>query len=312
MRTAVSVRDVKRKIGRLPVVRRVKRLRSRGSAAPRTPFYPHVAAPRWGYGKPPHEALRARIDIGRSNYRSVVEGILAEEKLRDIRITPGADPLEPHWDQPWFGPLDASVLYVMIRTLAPKTYLEVGSGNSTMFCKRAVSDHRLDTRIVSIDPVPRADVDSLCDEVIRSGVESVDPSVFDRLGAGDILFIDGSHQTFMNSDVTVLWMDVIPRLAPGVVVELHDVFLPYDYPPEWSSRYYSEQYLLAASLLAGNPMEILFASRFVRMDPVFSRALELHWESLGLDARMTSGGSSFWFKVPKSMDDGPLHGASSA
>lgn len=133
---------------------------------------------------------------------------------------------------------------------------------------------------------------------MRSRVETLNPSFFDRLSPGDVLFIDGSHRTLMNSDVTMLWLDVLPRLKPGVIVHLHDVFLPYDYPPEWASRYYSEQYLLAASLLAGSPMEILFPSHFVQRDVVLSSRLNVLWESLGLDPQLRVGGS-FWFKTRK-------------
>ena len=93
----------------------------------------------------------------------------------------------------------------------------------------------------------------------------------------------------MNSDVTMLWLDVLPRLKPGVIVHIHDVFLPYDYPPEWASRYYSEQYMLAASLLAGNPMEILFPSHFVQRDAALASRLDPLWEALGLDAQVRVG-----------------------
>ena len=110
-----------------------------------------------------------------------------------------------------------------------------------------------ETRIVSIDPQPRAEVDELCDRVLRVPLEAADLSVFDELSDGDVLFFDGSHRTFMNSDATVFFLEVLPRLADGVLVGVHDVFLPYDYPRDFADRYYSEQYLLAAHLIAGNP-----------------------------------------------------------
>jgi len=76
--------------------------------------------------------------------------------------------------------------------------------------------------------------------------------VFASLGEGDVLFIDSSHRSFMNSDVTVFFLEVLPRLKAGVMVHIHDIHLPYDYPPERAEWYYSEQYLLATSLLAGH------------------------------------------------------------
>ena len=68
-----------------------------------------------------------------------------------------------------------------------------------------------------------------------------------------MLFIDSSHRSFTNSDVTAFYLDILPRLKSGVLIHIHDVFLPYDYPPEWSDRFYNEQYLLACVLLTRNP-----------------------------------------------------------
>jgi hypothetical protein len=140
-------------------------------------------------------------------------------------------------------------LYSLLAQHNPRHYVEVGSGNSTKFARRAIRDHGLQTRITSIDPFPRAEIDSICDRVIREPVEHVALDTFDMLQPGDILFIDSSHRTFMNSDVTALSLDVLPRLPAGVIVEVHDITLPGDYPPQWTGRYYSEQYLLAAYLL---------------------------------------------------------------
>src|SRR5690606_30946570 len=94
------------------------------------------------------------------------------------------------------------------------------------------------------------EIDMICDNVFREPLEDVGLEIFDALGAGDILYIDNSHRAFMNSDVTVVFLDILPRLKPGVLVQIHDVTLPYDYPEVWIDRHYSEQYLLAAWLLA--------------------------------------------------------------
>ena len=95
-----------------------------------------------------------------------------------------------------------------------------------------VRDHHLRTRVISSDPRPRVEIHSLCDEGIRHPLESIDLAVFDQLAPGDILFIDSSHRVFTNSDVNVVFLEVLPRLQPGVLVHLNDIFLLYDYPPE--------------------------------------------------------------------------------
>lgn len=170
------------------------------------------------------------------------------------------DPASPRWTQNWFPPLDGMSSYTLAASKNPDTLIEIGSGNSTKFFAQARKDHGLKTRIVSIDPHPREEIDTLCDTVHRYGLEDVDLSVFDTLKAGDILFFDGSHRAFQNSDVTVFFIDVLPRLADGVTVGIHDIFWPVDYPEAWLERYYNEQYMLAAYMLAfGDHVPLVFS-----------------------------------------------------
>ena len=93
---------------------------------------------------------------------------------------------------------------------AKSTYMEIGSGNSTMFAKAAILASGKNTRIVSIDPFPRTDIDTLCDDVKREPLEDLDISYFNQLVPGDTLFVDISHRSFMNSDVTTIMLDVLP------------------------------------------------------------------------------------------------------
>src|SRR5262249_24729176 len=138
----------------------------------------------------------------------------------------------------FFPGLDVVALYYFLSAFEPTTFLEVGSGNSTMVARRAIRDQRLATTITSIDPMPRANIDGICDVVLREPLENLsDLSIFEQLRAGDILFLDSSHRVFMNSDVSVFFIDILPVLNPGVLVHIHDVFLPDDYPPEWIERY---------------------------------------------------------------------------
>lgn len=203
----------------------------------------------------------------------------------------------PYWNNTWISALDAIALYSFIAINKPKYYIEVGSGNSTKFARKAVEDYKLKTKIISIDPCPRAEVDTICDEIIRLPAENVDIDFFDKLSANDILFIDSSHRSFMNSDVTMLFLDVIPRLNPGVIVEIHDIFLPYDYPANWTNCYFSEQYLMGTFLLAeGNKFEILLPNSFIGNDKYLSGILTpLLQEKIFSDA--DKNGSSFWIKI---------------
>jgi hypothetical protein len=193
--------------------------------------------------------------------------------------------------------LDKVALYGYIATRKPKCYLEVGSGNSTKIARRAITDHKLDTRIVSIDPCPRVEIDDICDMIIRQPLEDIVLDVFDELDADDILYVDNSHRAFMNSDVTTFFLDVLPRLRPGVLVEIHDITLPFDYPEAWLGRHYSEQYLLAAWLLGGgNRFAVSLPNTFISRDEELNRVLLPLWEREEM-SMVERHGCSFWLEM---------------
>ncbi len=255
--------------------------------------------PRYGYGKPPHAALYKVFDRQRTAYRERLRSFLRfREELWGIPIVTG-DPQEPCWGggNLWIPALDAVSLYAFLRLFSPRRYVEIGSGYSTRFARRAIRDGGLTTRIIAIDPRPRAAIEAVCDVILRERVEDLDLRLFDELEAGDILFIDGSHRCFMNSDVTVIFLEVLPRLRRGVLVQFHDIFLPYDYPPHWGKRYYSEQYLLAVWLLAREPgIEVLLPNAFISQDPELSQVLDPLWEHPGMKG-VNRNGASLWIRI---------------
>lgn len=206
--------------------------------------------------------LKARTAL----YQDILSGITRHKhELAKIELVTEIDDPEPCWRNGMFPGLDATFLYWLIRTKRPKCYLEIGSGNSTKFAHRAISDGKLSTKIVSIDPHPRAVIDQLCDTVIRTPHEDVDGSFYSELlTSGDVVFVDNSHRSFQSSDVTVFFTEMLPMLPRGVFYGIHDIFIPYDYPNEWTSRFYNEQYLLLAYLLGGaDHDEIIFPGAYV-------------------------------------------------
>jgi Methyltransferase domain len=261
--------------------------------------YPIRPIPRWGYGRPAHSQIQRILAGYRHDFRGRLERLLPfKEKFAGIPRTKQGSvdgDLEPFWSNDMIPGLDAAALYGFLVTEHPTVYLEIGSGNSTKFARRAVRNHALRTEIISIDPHPRAEIDELCDRVIRRPVEEIDPAIFKLLHTGDILFIDGSHRIFQNSDATMLLLEVIPSLPSGVIVHLHDIFWPFDYPAAWGDRYYSEQYVLGAYLLAQGPkLKVLLASAYVSRDSELSSILAPIWDLPQL-AGVEHHGCSFWF-----------------
>lgn len=142
-------------------------------------------------------------------------------------------------DQDWFPALDAAVTYALVRARKPLHIVEVGSGHSTRILARALCGVG---EILAIDPAPRADIAGLPGvRVVPSTLQSAPAGLFDALVAGDILFIDSSHILMPGSDVDLLLNRVLPGLPAGVLVHIHDIFLPFDYPPVWGWRNYNEQ-----------------------------------------------------------------------
>jgi hypothetical protein len=257
--------------------------------------YPVIPRPRYGWGLPAHRGVARALEAGRDRYRSLlVDFATWFDRLRVIQVDAGPDEREPAWLNGYFPGLDTVALYGMLGTSRPRVFMEVGSGNSTKVARRAIRDLDLPTRVISIDPQPRATIDELCDEVIRQPLEEVDPAIVDQLAAGDVFFLDGSHRIFTNSDVVVAFLDILPRLPAGVHVHVHDIFLPDDYGPAWNDRFYSEQYLLAAQLLGGvTSYEVEFPGWFVGNDVELSSMLLPLWELPHL-WRVERHGCSFW------------------
>lgn len=264
--------------------------------------YEFRPTPRYGYGRSAHAALYPIIDEKRAEFTQHLKAFASfrEDFLHIPAQESQEAPEKPHWNNGFFPGLDAVSLHCMLCIRRPRTFCEIGSGHSTRFARHAIRIRNLPTRIVSIDPHPRSEVDAICDAVVRQPVEDLAPEYFDSLESGDVLFIDSSHRSFMNSDVTAFYLDILPRLKPGVLIHIHDVFLPYDYPAEWSDRFYNEQYLLACVLLARNPSyEIQLANTFIGEDPhLNSLVLELFDHPAMADAVQYSwlprSGWSFW------------------
>jgi predicted O-methyltransferase YrrM len=257
--------------------------------------YPTSASntPRWH----PHRELERIIAGSTETYRRSLETIANyRDSLVNIPLH-AQDSRDPEWANEWLPPLDGAAIYAFIRSRSPTLYMEIGSGNSTKFAARACRDGQLQTEIVSVDPQPRAEVDALCDRLLRVPLEAADVTVFRELSDGDVLFFDGSHRIFMNSDATVFFLEVLPQLADGVLVGVHDIFLPYDYPQEFADRYYSEQYLLAAHLIAGNPaLDPVLAAYYACRHPELRSLLNPVWSDRRLEG-IESQGYAFWLRT---------------
>lgn len=252
--------------------------------------YPPSPRVRHGHGRPAHPRLAPLLAAGDYTQAAHALAAIAPDLATIPDSADPAHPGHPWWDNAWFFSGDAGMLCALLASRRPARLLEIGSGMSTRFARWAINRFATGTHLHSIDPEPRAEIDSLCDQITRTPLEETDPALFTGLRAGDILFFDGSHRSFQNSDVTVFFTEILPDLAPGVIVQIHDIFLPHDYPPDWLGRLYNEQYLLGSMLLAGQTRyDILWPGAFAPSLPAITPLLP---------ARFRDGrGSSFWMRV---------------
>jgi len=186
------------------------------------------------------------------------------------------------------------VAYCMVRHFQPQLVIEVGSGfSSLVLADAAASNGR--APLICVEPFPR---DFLrkgfpgLETLIEKDVQQIDLEFFSQLQSGDILFIDSSHTVKIGSDVNYLFLEVLPRLKPGVIVHVHDIFLPFDYRRHWvldEFRFWTEQYLLQAFLTCNAQFEVLLANYYL------SRYYEEDLQAVFPDLDSWIGGS-FWMR----------------
>ena len=250
---------------------------------------------RFGWDLPPHPQLLRRLSAREDHYSATLKTFLPLlPRIAGIPAHPTADPTEPNWINLAFPALDAIALYGLLVLYRPRQFIEIGSGFSTRFARRAIRDHALPTRILSIDPEPRAEIDSICDDVVRCPLEDVPPTTFASVTAEDFIFIDGSHRAFQGSDTTVFFTEILPTLPPGTLVGVHDIFLPADYPVAWLDLYLSEQYLLACWLLGGDRLQIELPMHHIGQTPYLHGILAPFWQHAALAGANHYGGAFFF------------------
>jgi hypothetical protein len=159
---------------------------------------------------------------------------------------------------PGYGPIESQVLHCFVRRGAPARIVEVGGGMSTAIEASAVAMNEAEgrgrTAITTIEPFPSDALSQLGSvRLVREPAQAVSADVFAELGAGDLLFVDSTHTVKTGSEVLRLYLEIVPSLPPGVIVHVHDVTLPYLFPPDVLTNYFDWQETgLVLALLTGN------------------------------------------------------------
>lgn len=251
--------------------------------------------------KAPHPMMYDLINSERETYKTNLEAFLKYTKnIQQIQKSDvEKDENKPAWNNGFLPGLDIIGIYGLIAEHKPKNYIEIGSGNSTKVARKAITENGLATKITSIDPYPRANIDHLADKVIRKPFENLEDNQFiiDSLEENDILFIDNSHRVFPNSDAMVCFLELLPYLKKGVIVHIHDIYLPYDYPQFMCDRFYNEQYVLAAFILANHDKyKTILPNFFIHEDKALSETIAPIFNHPNLEGVERHGGS-YWLQI---------------
>jgi hypothetical protein len=197
-----------------------------------------------------------------------------------------------------FGAGDAEFLYNMVRLYKPSTIVEIGSGNSTLMAinaieRNTIEDAKYRCNQICIEPYEHEWLRSTNVTLVRQVVERVDKALFADLKRNDILFIDSSHMIRPQGDVLYEYFEILPILGTGVIVHIHDIFTPKDYPHSWVFdivRFWNEQYLLEAFLMFNKEFRVLGALNFLKHN--YFGALSSRCPVL--EKEPSSEPSSFW------------------
>lgn len=186
------------------------------------------------------------------------------------------NPQEYYVHNNMFELVDGGILYSMVRHFKPKRIVEIGSGFSTLLTVKAILknesvDHSYKCEFTAIEPHPsdtlKAGVPGLS-RLYPTRLENVPRTLFSQLTAGDILFIDSSHVLKIGSDVQTELLEILPSLEKGVLVHIHDIFLPAEYPKDWVIKahvFVNEQYVMQAFLTFNDHFEIIWAGHYMRL-----------------------------------------------
>jgi predicted O-methyltransferase YrrM len=201
--------------------------------------------------------------------------------------------------------MDARLLYYFIQKNKPKRIIEIGSGNSTLLMSNTNDIFNLNIEITSIEPYPSDFLIELKNQgkikLIQEKLENIDLNLFKTLEENDILFIDSSHVLKLNSDVMYYFTQIFPLLQKNVLVHIHDIFFPYDYPLSWlkEGRFWNEQYFLYVFLQYNTKYKIKFCnsySEFKYKDKLKSNQTDSYEIKNKFSNDVFSGGS-IWLQV---------------
>ena len=264
--SALVMRLVRRVgLDRLPVSRRV--LARVGVLPVRAHYYEPYVTPAMLRAPLDSPRFLPGLDLNAAGQLAFLEPLRATaHETREFPRKRTDGKLSFAYNNDFFDSGDAEVLYGIVRTTKPQRIVEVGSGHSTLLVRAALARANPACNHVCIEPYENPWLADTGARIVKTPVERVDRALFTALESGDVLFIDSSHMIRPQGDVLAEVLEILPLVRPGVLVHIHDIFTPRDYPKRWvldEARLWNEQYLVEAFLSENREWEIVAALNFL-------------------------------------------------
>ncbi len=224
-----------------------------------------VAAQRGAFTKQAYPTPSCFADV---DYQAVLDALAQHQSVFNSFKSTSSNTVGYQFGNYFYTSPDAEVLYTLVRKLQPKTILELGCGNSTRITRQAIRDGQLASKLICLDPYPRRDVAEFADELHLKQVEDSNAlALVQALEPGDVLFIDTSHDVRPANDCAYIYGVLIPAVKPGVIVHIHDIFLPYDYPESFArgdGESWGEQTVVAV-MLQNEHWDAIWPGRYLQL-----------------------------------------------
>ncbi len=209
-----------------------------------------------------------------------------------------------YYENSYLSYADGIILYSMIREFKPRKIIEIGSGYSSCLIldtNEIFFDNSISCTFV--EPYPERFLSLVKDEDVkalnRNNLQDIPLKEFELLSENDILFIDSTHVSKINSDVNYIFFNILPALKKGVIIHFHDIFYPFEYPKAWvyQGRAWNEAYVLRAFLEYNSAFKIIFFNTFLKHfhEEMFLRDMPLFLKD-GPPTGTRGGNSSIWLQ----------------
>ena len=240
-----------------------------------------------------HEKIIDELSVYLKDFDKTFGHSNAQERQKDLKYTVLNGAFE------W---MDARILYYFMQKLKPKKIIEIGAGNSTLLMTNTKDNFGLEAQITSIEPYPNDFLIALEKQkkitLVTKNLQDVDTKTFSELEENDILFIDSSHVLKLDSDVMYYFNKIFPLLKKGVMIHIHDIFFPNDYPLDWfkEGRFWNEQYFLYVFLQYNTKFKIEFCNSYseYKFHDLLNELQKNTYERLNKKINSVFSGGSIW------------------